>query len=71
MNSYTHTGLLQLSRRFSGIRVEPRYSGTECIEVIHVITTAVVLLGHFITVTTGRAAEAEQAEKLMEEYADS
>ena len=71
MNSYTHTGLLQLSRRFSGTRVEPRYSETESIEVIHVITTAIVLLGRFIAVQTGRTAEAEQAEQLMDEYAES
>jgi hypothetical protein len=69
LNSYTHTGLLQLSRRFSGTRVEPQYDEGECIEVVHVITTAVVLLARFFTVSTGRAAEADQAEKLMEEYA--
>jgi hypothetical protein len=70
MNSYTHTGLVQLSRRFSGTRVQPRYSDTERIEVIHVITTAIVLLGRFFTVTTQRDADAEKAEELMEAYAD-
>lgn len=71
MNSYTHTGLLQLSRRFSGTHVEPRYDETECIEVVHVVTTAVILLGRFFTVMTNRRAEAEQAETLMGEYAES
>jgi hypothetical protein len=71
MNSYTHTGLLQLSRRFSGTRVQPRYSETERSEVIHVVTTAIVLLGRFFTVTTQRNADAEKAEELMEAYAGS
>lgn len=71
MNSYTHTGLLQLSRRFFGRRVEPRYAETECIEVIHVTTTAILLLGRFFTVRTHREAEAQKAEELMNEYADS
>ena len=71
LNSYTHTGLLQLSRRFTGQRVEPEYSEAECIEVVHVITTSIVLLGRFFTVSTGRLAEAEAAEKLMEQYAAS
>ena len=71
MNSYTHTGLLQLSRRFSRTRVEPRYSETESVEVIHVITIAIVLLGRFIAVQTGRTAEAEQAEQLMDEYPEN
>jgi hypothetical protein len=71
MNSYTHTGLLQLSRRFSGDRVQPRYDDTECIEVVRVSTTSIVLLGRFFSVVTGRAAEAEKAEELMQEYAES
>jgi hypothetical protein len=71
LNSYTHTGLLQLSRRFTGQRAEPEYREGECIEVVHVITTSIVLLGRFFTVSTDRLAEAEQAEKLMEEYAAS
>src|SRR5687767_7314201 len=29
MNSYTHGGLLQLTRRFSGTRVEPNYKDGE------------------------------------------
>lgn len=69
LNSYTHTGLLQLSRRFSGTHVEPQYDEGECIEVVHVITTATVLLGRFFAVSTRRTAEADQSEKLMEEYA--
>ena len=69
MNSYTHTGLLQLSRRFSGTRVEPQYNQQECIEVVRVITTAVILLGRFFIVATARVAEADTAEKIMEAYA--
>jgi hypothetical protein len=69
MNSYTHTGLLQLSRRFSGASVESRYTDAECLEVVHMVTTAVILLGRFFTVATERQAEAEEAEKLMGEYA--
>jgi len=71
LNSYTHTGLLQLSRRFTGRRVESRYDEAEIIEVVHVITTAIVLLGRFFAVSTGRTAEAEEAERLMEQYGDA
>lgn len=44
LNSYTHTGILQLGRRFSGDKLEPSYTDGEQIEVLRTSTIAIVLL---------------------------
>jgi hypothetical protein len=44
LNSYTHTGLLQLGRRFTGHKVEPSYKNQEIVEVTTMATTCVLML---------------------------
>jgi len=44
LNSYTHTGILQLGRRFSGDKVEPSYKDGEQIEAIRTSTIAIIML---------------------------
>jgi hypothetical protein len=44
LNSYTHTGLLQLGRRFTGHKLEPAYSDGEIVEITTATTTCVLLL---------------------------
>jgi hypothetical protein len=61
--SYTHTGLLQLGRRFTGHNVQPDYSEDEIFEATTAVTTCIVLLvGKFLAVQNHteecRAAEA-------------
>jgi hypothetical protein len=44
LNSYTHTGILQIGRRFTGDVLEPSYKDGEIIEMIRAITACVLLL---------------------------
>ena len=44
MNSYTHTGLLQLGRRFTGHQLKAAYSAAEIEEVISTATAAILML---------------------------
>src|ERR1700740_991768 len=41
LHSYTHSGLLQLGRRFDGNDIKPNYSDEETIEVVRVTTSAI------------------------------
>ena len=54
LNSYTHTGILQLGRRFSGHRVEPSYTDAEQTEVIRTSTASLLLLVRPFLVRHGR-----------------
>lgn len=49
LHSYTHSGLLQLGRRFDRNDVKPNYSNREIIEVIHVTTSAVFMVTSLVT----------------------
>lgn len=44
LHSYTHSGLLQLGRRFDGNDIKPNYSDEEIIEVIRVTTSAIFMV---------------------------
>ena len=44
LNSYTHTGILQLGRRFTGDKLEPSYKEGEQIEVLRTSTIAIIML---------------------------
>ena len=51
LNSYTHTGILQLGRRFVGQNVQPNYSDGEILAVTTTVTTCPLLLaGKFLAV---------------------
>ncbi len=49
LHSYTHAGLLQLGRRFTGNNVIPNYSEEEIIESIHIATNAVFMANNLTT----------------------
>jgi hypothetical protein len=66
--SYTHTGLLQLGRRFTGQSVQPSYSEAETLEVTTSTTTCVLLLvGRFLAMQS-QAQDSKAAEALIETY---
>ncbi len=44
LNSYTHTGMLQLGRRFTGHELNPAYTEGEIFEITTSVTTCVLLL---------------------------
>ena len=43
LHSFTHSGLSQLGRRYSGGDLQARYEDGEIVEVIHVSTSAVFI----------------------------
>lgn len=66
--SYTHSGLLQLGRRFTQADVAPNYSEEEIYEVSTTTTTLILLLvGKFLAVQ-GHSAECLDAEALVDTY---
>jgi hypothetical protein len=68
LNSYAHTGVLQLGRRFREHNVEPAYSDGEILEITTSVTTCIlVLIGKFLAVL-GHADECRAAEALTETY---
>jgi hypothetical protein len=54
MNAYTHSGLPQLVRQFSGIRVEASYSEPDVLEKLRASTASVLLLGYLLAKLTAR-----------------
>jgi hypothetical protein len=71
MNSYTHSGIRQLTRRFSGGKVEPNYNDGELKEVVDATTLTVLLEGKLLCTLTGRQKEAEEVERLILEHCPS
>jgi hypothetical protein len=49
LHSYTHSGLLQLGRRFDGNDIKPNYSDGEIIEVVRVTASAVFMVTNLVT----------------------
>src|SRR5437660_3501072 len=43
LNSYTHTGMLQLGRRFTGHDVKPAYTDAQVSEITTAVTTCVLM----------------------------
>ena len=68
LHSFTHAGISQLGRRFSGHNLTPSYSDGEIIEVIRVCTSAVWMVTNLVTKHLGYAAEAKEAEDLYIEW---
>jgi hypothetical protein len=66
LNSYTHTGILQLGRRFTGDRLEPSYKDGELIEVVHTSTIAIIMLVRPFLVKHGQHDAAKEIDKLAE-----
>jgi hypothetical protein len=66
--SYTHTGLLQLGRRFSDHNVQPAYTDAEIFEVTTTVTTCVLLLVAKFLAVQNHADECREAEGLIGTY---
>lgn len=66
--SYTHTGMLQLGRRFTGHNVQPTYNEAEIFEVTTTATTCILLLVGRFLIVQGHANLGEEADRLIETY---
>jgi hypothetical protein len=66
--SYTHTGILQLGRRFTGHNVQPAYNEAEIFEVTTTATTCILLLVGRFLIVQGHASLGQEADRLIETY---
>jgi hypothetical protein len=71
LNSYTHTGNLQLGRRFTGDRLNPSYKDGEKIEVIRTGTTMLLLIVRPFLAKHGHKKEAVQIDEIGKSWAAS
>ena len=68
LHSYTHAGLWQLGRRFSGTDLTPSYSEGEIIEVIRTTTSAAFLVTNLVTKHFGFEEEWRKCTELFGEW---
>jgi hypothetical protein len=64
-NSYTHSGLRQLARQFSGDRIEGTYPEEDLISGLNASTASVLLLGYLVARSTQQDAAAAEIEKMF------
>jgi hypothetical protein len=67
LNSYTHTGILQLGRRWTGDKLNPSYRDGEIIEVLRACTMCILLLVQPYLAKNGQA-EASKSIVALGEY---
>src|SRR5205807_9589654 len=66
--SYTHTGMLQLAKRFIGHNAEPAYIDTDIAVAMTTVTTCILyLVGNFFAVQN-HDTERREAEELLGMY---
>jgi hypothetical protein len=65
MNAYTHSGLPQIVRQFSGRRVQATYSEEDVREGLRAATASVLLLGYLLAKSNHRDDIAAQIEQLF------
>jgi hypothetical protein len=68
MNSYTHTGILQIGRRFTGHALIPSYTDGEITEMMRVGTTCILLLVRPYLARQGHVESAKAIEVLGDRY---
>jgi hypothetical protein len=66
MNSYTHSGILQLSSRFDGDSVTPNYDEGALTEAVNTTTIAIAMMGRFLSLATNRTGAAATANQVLE-----
>jgi hypothetical protein len=66
--SYTHSGSLQLSRRFTGDHVKPNYSDDDIVQVLRLATAALFLLLNMFFVSMEKSAEAKEVRTMLQQY---
>ena len=65
MNSYTHGGIQQATRRFSGSYIEPDFTEEEIVEVIQVSGTFALLAFQQMVIEAGRNDLASRASDML------
>jgi hypothetical protein len=70
MSSYTHSGGLQLARRFTGDELKPNYSEGEIVEALSLVTVALMMLMHMFFVSMGCQKDVAEIEAMLRQYHD-
>ena len=68
LNSYTHSGMLQLGRRFTGHKVEPSYKDGEIAAVTTTVTTCILLLVSKFLAVQNHPEDSRAVEALLGTY---
>jgi hypothetical protein len=69
LHSYTHSGLSQIGRRFSGTDLIPNYSDGEIIEIVRTSTSAAFMVTNLVTKHFGFEEEWRRCAELFDEWA--
>ena len=70
LHSFTHAGMLQLGRRFSGNDLLPTYSEEDIIQVIRISTSAIFIVNNLVTKHFGWEADWQRNTQLYAEWAN-
>jgi uncharacterized protein DUF6988 len=71
MSDYTHSGSLQLGRRFQASgELKPNYTDGEIIEALSLANVALLLLAHMFFVSMGHPQEVDDTRTLPRQYHD-
>ena len=68
MCSYTHSGALQLARRFTRDELKPSYDEAAIVEALNLVTIALFLLLHMFFVSMGCQKEDQDTQALLRQY---
>jgi hypothetical protein len=68
LHSYTHSGLLQLGRRFDGNDIKPNYSDDEIVEVVRVTTSAIFMVTNLVTKHFGFEDDWKNVSQIYDEW---
>lgn len=67
-SSYTHSGSLQIGRRFTEDKVKPNYAEGEIVQALTLTTVALLLLLHMFFVSMQCLREVEETEALLRQH---
>jgi hypothetical protein len=68
LHSYTHSGLLQLGRRFDGNDIKPNYSDGKIIQVVRVSSSAVFMVTNLVTKHFGFEEDWKRVTEIFAEW---
>lgn len=68
LNSYAHSGMLQLGRRYTGYKLIPSYKDEEKIEVIRTVTTMLLLIVRPFLAKHGHNNEAVKIDDISKKW---
>jgi hypothetical protein len=66
--SYTHSGSLQLLRRFTDDHVKPNYTDDDIVQVLRLATAALFLLLNMFFVSMEKSEEAREVRTMLQKY---